>query len=137
MTDRTLFDLDAAGRYHLAYDSNQWIIHKRHGTRRKDAADGRKAGQGLWQAIWFIGGPKRGLWRSFRELEIILTDDAIARVDALPDDFLTWRTQVRQKEAVPVPARGGSQRDHAAEGSQTPESTEKPLDGPTGREKAA
>ena len=105
MTDKALFDLDAAGRWRLAYDSNQWIIEQRRGTRRKDAAD--RAGQELWRGITFIGGPKSGLWRSFRELEIMLTDDALTRVDALPDDFLTWWAQARQKEARHLDAARG------------------------------
>ena len=117
MMDRTLFDLDAAGRWRLAYDSNQWIIQKRGGARRQDAAD--RAGQELWRGITFIGGPKRGLWRSFRELEIMLTDDALTRVDALPDDFLTWWAQARQKEA-PQPVKGGARREEAVQAPQPP-----------------
>ena len=136
MTDKTLFDLDAAGRWRLAYDSNQWIIQKRGGTRRKDATGRDRQGKDVWQSIRFIGGPKKGLWRSFRELEIMLTDDAIAWVDALSDDFLTWQAQERQKEAG-VPAEGGAQRDHGPEGAQVPEKEmTRPSDSPA-REEAA
>ena len=134
MTDRVLFDLDAAGRWQLAYDGNQWIIEQRRGTRRKDAAN--RAGQEMWRGIMFIGGPKSGLWRSFRELEIMLTNDAIALVDALPDDFLTWQAQERQKEAA-APAEGGAQRDHGPEGAQVPESEEPRPSAPPTRQEAA
>ncbi len=134
MTDKVLFNLDAAGRWQLAYDGNQWIIQKRKGMRRKDAAD--RAGQELWRAIRFIGGPKSGLWRSFRELGIVLTAGALTRIDALPDDFLTWQAQERQKEAA-VPAEGGAQRDHGPEGAQVPESEEPRSSDSPAREEAA
>ena len=121
MTDKVLFNLDAAGRWQLAYDTNQWIIQKRGGTRRKDAV--KRAGQEMWRGIRFIGGPKSGLWRSFRELGIVLTADAFTRIDALPDNFLTWQAGERQKEAG-APAEGGAQRDPGPEGAQVPESEE-------------
>ncbi len=134
MTDKVLFDLDAAGRWQLAYDGNQWIIQKRKGMRRKNAAD--RAGQEMWRGIMFIGGPKNGLWRSFRELGVMLTAGALARIDALPDDFLTWQAQERQKEAG-APAEGGAQRDHGPEGARTPEKPEKRVSDSTVREQAA
>ena len=86
MTDKALFDLDAKGRYCLAYDNHQWIIRKR-STNRGDGAGNLEPS---YHGTKFIGGSKKGLWRCFRDLEIILTDDAIAQIDTMPDSFLRF-----------------------------------------------
>ena len=80
MADIPLFELDAEGRWRLAFDGRQWIIQRRDGRR-------------TWRGIVFIGSEKSALWRTFREKEIRLTDEAIARVDALPDHFFSFLRQ--------------------------------------------
>ena len=80
MPDLPLFELDAEGRWRLAYDQHQWIVQRRDGRR-------------TWRGIAFIGSKKSSLWRMFRERQIWLTDEAIARVDALPDHFFSFLRQ--------------------------------------------
>ena len=77
MPDLPLFELDAEGRWRLGYDQHQWIIQRRDGRR-------------TWRGIAFIGSKKSSLWRTFREKQIELTDEAIAKVDALPDYFFSF-----------------------------------------------
>ena len=81
----TLFPLDAAGRWRLAYDSQQWIIQRRAGAARpSDSGAVRKSG---WQAVSFVGGKRATLERLFREKCIVLTPEAQKRLDALPNEF--------------------------------------------------
>jgi hypothetical protein len=80
MADIPLFELDAEGRWRLGYDQHQWIVQRRDGRR-------------TWRGIAFIGSKKSTLWRTFREKQIELTDEAIAKVDALPDYFFSFLRQ--------------------------------------------
>ena len=77
MSDKPLFDLN--GKYRLAYDVNQWVVQKRKGKPGERSSS--------WGGISFIGSEKRHLRRIFREKGIALTDDAIAKVDAMPETF--------------------------------------------------
>lgn len=88
MADKPLFDLDAEGRWRLAYDKQQWIIQRRVGSARpgKGAAV-RSTG---WKGVSFIGGEKRVLRRCLREAGVALTAEAETRLDALPERFLDF-----------------------------------------------
>ncbi len=88
MADKPLFNLDAEGRWRLAYDRNQWIIQRRKGpSRGSNVVPGRDSG---WMAVSFVGGKKATLERLFREKGISLTAEAQARLDALPEQFLDF-----------------------------------------------
>ncbi len=88
MADNRLFDLDAEGRWRLAYDRQQWIIQRRVGaTRSSDSGAVPKSG---WQAISFVGGKKATLGRLYCEKGISPTPEAQARFDALPEQFLDF-----------------------------------------------
>ena len=87
MADRALFDLDAEARWRLAYDPLQWVVQRRVGTpcrRGSDSAAMRSTG---WRAVSFIAGEKRVLPRVLREKGVVLTAEAQARIDALPEKF--------------------------------------------------
>jgi hypothetical protein len=88
MADTPLFTLDAEARWRLAYDINQWVLQRRVGSPRpgKGAAI-RDTG---WRGVSFIGGEKRVLYRCIREAGVVLTPDALARLDALPERFLDF-----------------------------------------------
>ena len=88
MADKPLFNLDAEGRWRLAYDRQQWIIQRRKGPARPcGVVPGRDSG---WMAVSFVGGKKATLARLFREKGIFLTPEAQARFDALPEQFLDF-----------------------------------------------
>ena len=88
MADNPLFNLDAEGRWRLAYDSNQWIVQRRKGPARPcGVVPGRDSG---WMAVSFIGGKKATLVRLFREKSVVLTAEAQSRFDALPEQFMDF-----------------------------------------------
>jgi hypothetical protein len=88
MTDRPLFILDAEKRWRLAFDPNQWVIQRKKGAARLSERSGiRDSG---WRGVSFIGSEKRILDRCLRENGIILTPEARAAVDSLPETFLEW-----------------------------------------------
>ncbi len=88
MADKPLFILDTDGRWRLAYDRQQWIIQRRVGAvRPSDSGAVLKSG---WQVVSFVGGKKATLDRLFREKGIVLTPEAQARLDALPEQFLDF-----------------------------------------------
>ncbi len=88
MADKPLFNLDAEGRWRLAYDSNQWVIQRRKGPPRPyGVVPGRASG---WMVLSFVGGKKATLERLFREKGISLTPEALARLDALPEHFMDF-----------------------------------------------
>ena len=90
MADKPLFNLDAGGRWRLAYDRQQWIIQRRKGPARPcGVVPGRDSG---WMAVSFVGGKKTTLARLFREKGISPTPEAQARLDALPERFLDFIT---------------------------------------------
>ncbi len=94
MADKPLFSLDAEGRWRLAYDRQQWVIQRRAGTpcqRGSDSAAMRRTG---WRAVSFIGGKKATLRRVLGEKGVVLTAEAQARLDALPDQFLVFLAEI-------------------------------------------
>ncbi|MCZ6862980.1 MAG: hypothetical protein O7I42_22385 [Alphaproteobacteria bacterium] len=90
MADKLLFSLDAEGRWRLAYDRQQWVIQRRAGMpcrRGSDSAAMRRTG---WRGVSFVGSEKRILRRVIREADVVLTPEAQARLDALPEQFLDF-----------------------------------------------
>ncbi len=97
MTDQPLFDLDAEARWRLAYDKQQWVLQrakKRRTPRRQrppsSALEWAPSSVVDWRGIPFIGSEKRVLRRCIREAGVVLTPEAQARLDALPDQFLDF-----------------------------------------------
>ena len=102
MTDKPLFNLDAEGRWRLAYDRQQWVIQRRTGKpcrRGSDSAAMRRTG---WRGVSFIGGKKATLHRVLGEKGVVLTPEAVARLDALPDNFATFIAAPERFFAQPV-----------------------------------
>ncbi len=88
MADKPLFNLDAEGRWRLAYDRQQWIIQRRKGPPRPSGVvPGPDSG---WQAVSFIGSTKRTLYRCLREHGVELTAEAQAQLDTLPEQFMDF-----------------------------------------------
>ncbi len=90
MADKPLFNLDAEGRWRLAFDAQQWIIQRRVGTPLPGRSDGSAGATSGWKAVSFVGGAKTTLARLFREKGIVLTLEAQSRLDALPEQFLDF-----------------------------------------------
>ncbi len=90
MTDKPLFNLDTEARWRLAYDSNQWVLQQRRGEARASHIEGRSIARSGYEAVSFIGSNKRVLRRVLGEKGVILTAEAQARLDALPDMFMDF-----------------------------------------------
>ncbi len=88
MTDKPLFNLDAEGRWRLAYDAQQWVIQRRKGPARPANRSG--IAESGWRGVSFVGGRKATLARLLGEKGISLTAEAQARFDALPEQFLDF-----------------------------------------------
>ena len=88
MADKSLFNLDAEGRWRLSYDRHQWILQRRAGSPRPGKGSAvRDTG---WKAVSFVGSKKRVLHRCICEAGVVLTSEALARLDALPEQFLDF-----------------------------------------------
>ncbi len=88
MTDKPLFSLDAEGRWRLAYDRQQWVVQRRRrAPRRSERAGIADSG---WRGVSFIGSTKATLARVLGEKGVILTAEAQARLDALPERFMAF-----------------------------------------------
>ncbi len=88
MADRPLFNLDAEGRWRLAYDSNQWVLQRRlRAPRHSERAGIADSG---WRGVSYVGGKKATLLNLFREKGIVLTPEAQPRFDALPEQFMDF-----------------------------------------------
>ncbi len=88
MTDKPLFNLDAKGRWRLAYDRQQWVVQRRRrAPRRSERAGISDSG---WRGVSFIGSTKTTLRRVLGEKGVVLTPEAVARLDALPERFLDF-----------------------------------------------
>ncbi len=87
MADKPLFNLDAKGRWRLAYDRQQWVLQRRTGKPRVRRLEGYAVADSGWRGVSFIGSEKRVLRRVLREKAVILTVEAQARLDALPETF--------------------------------------------------
>ena len=88
MADKPLFNLDAEGRWRLAYDRQQWVLQRRKGAPR--AGNRYAIRESCWRGVSFVGSRKATLERLFREKGISLTPEAQARFDALPEQFLDF-----------------------------------------------
>ena len=87
MADKPLFTLDAEARWRLAYDRQQWVLQHRTGKPRVRRLEGYTITDSGWRAVSFIGSEKRVLARVLGEKGVILTTEAQARLDALPETF--------------------------------------------------
>ena len=90
MADKPLFTLDAEGRWRLAYDSQQWVIQHRKKKARVSHAERGSIRDSGWRGVSFVGGKKATLERLFREKGIVLTAEAEAKFDVLPEQFLDF-----------------------------------------------
>ncbi len=85
MADTPLFTLDAEGRWRLAYDKQQWVLQRRKGPTRPANRSG--IADNGWRGVSFVGSEKRVLHRCICEAGVVLTPEALARLDALPERF--------------------------------------------------
>ncbi len=67
MADKPLFNLDAEGRWRLAYDRQQWIIQRRTKKARVSHTEGGSIADSGWRGVAFVGGTKTTLRRVLRE----------------------------------------------------------------------
>ena len=102
MADKSLFILDAEARWRLAYDSNQWIIQRRAQKPRVRRLEGHAIADSGWRGVSFVGGKKATLARLFREKGIVLTPEAQARFDVLPERFMDFIAVPERFVAQPV-----------------------------------
>ncbi len=100
MADTVLFNLDADGRWRLAYNDRQWIIQKHRPASDKTTA------------VAFIATYKRVLLDVIREKGVSLSAEAVTRLDALPDSF---------REFAARPKISAAQARKPDLGTQTPE----------------
>ncbi len=87
MADKLLFNLDAEGRWRLAFDRQQWVLQQRRGKARASHIEGRSIARSGYEAVSFIGRNKRVLARVLGEKGVVLTAEAAARLDALSERF--------------------------------------------------
>ena len=93
MADKPLFNLDAEGRWRLAYDRQQWVIQHRTKKARVSHTEGGSIRDSGWRGVSsFIGSTKATLARVLGEKRVVLTAEAQARLDALPDNFAAFIT---------------------------------------------
>ncbi len=90
MADKPLFNLDAEGRWRLAFDAQQWVIQRRAQKPRVRRLEGHAIADTGWRGFAFVGGKRATLHRLFREKGVSLTAEAQARFDALPEQFLDF-----------------------------------------------
>ncbi len=90
MADKPLFNLDAEGRWRLAYDSNQGVLQRRTQKPRVRRLEGHAIADSGWRGVSFVGGKKATLDRLFREKGVSLTAEAQARLAALPEQFMDF-----------------------------------------------
>ncbi len=90
MADKPLFNLDAEGRWRLAYDRQRWVVQRRAQKPRVRRLEGHAIADSGWRAVSFIGGTKATLRRVLGEKGVPLTAEAQARLDALPERFLDF-----------------------------------------------
>ena len=96
------FPLDAAGRWRLAHDAQQWIVQRKTQAARPGNSHGiRDSG---WRGTDYIGSEKRILARCIRERGIALTAEARSRLDAMPEKFRDFLVE-RDDLAPPVDSR--------------------------------
>ncbi len=89
MADRPLFTLDAEACWRLAFDRQQWVVQRRTKKARVSPTEGGSIADSGWRAP-FVGSEKRVLARVLGEKGVVLTPEAQARLDALPERFLDF-----------------------------------------------
>ena len=88
MADLPLFTLDAESRWRLAFDAQQWVgQRRRRAPRRSERAGIADSG---WRGVAFIGSTKATLACVLDEKRVVLTAEAAARLDALPERFMDF-----------------------------------------------
>ncbi len=90
MTDKPLFILDAEGRWRLAYDRQQWVLQRRAQKPRVKRLEGHAIADSGWRGVSFIGSTKATLRLVLGEKGVVLTPEAQARLDALPERFVDF-----------------------------------------------
>ena len=104
MADIPLFNLDADGRWRLAYNL-QWIVQRRESSGRTEG-------------VAFVATYKRIFLEVICEKGVPLTPQAVDRLEALPDNF---------REFAARPKFSRAQARKTVEGARTPE---KPANAP-------
>ncbi len=79
--------------------------------------EGRSIARSGYEAVSFIGSEKRVLRRVLREKAVILTVEAQARVDALPETFRDFLAAIDS----PRPDNARTARSHPPDGPRHPE----------------
>ncbi len=90
MADLPFFTLDADSRWRLAYDRQQWVIQHRTKKARVSHTECGSIADSGWRAVSFIGGTKATLRRVLGEKGVVLTPEAQARLDVLPERFMDF-----------------------------------------------
>ncbi len=90
MADNPLFNLDPEGRWRLAYDAQQWVIQRRTQKPRVRRLEGHAIADSGWRGVSFVGSSKRVLRRVPGEAGVVLTPEAQAQLDVLPEQFLAF-----------------------------------------------
>ena len=108
MADKPLFTLDSKSRWRLAYDRQQWVLQRRTGKPRVRRLEGHAVADSGWRGVSFIGSEKRVLRRVLGEKGVILTVEAQARLDALPETFRDFLAAIDAPR--PDSARTGATR---------------------------
>ncbi len=90
MAHKPLFDLDADGRWRLAFDRQQWVVQRRVGKPRSGRSGSAAVRDTGWKGISFVGSEKRILRRVLLEAGVVLAPEAQARLNALPELFLDF-----------------------------------------------
>ncbi len=90
MADKPLFILDTDARWRLAYDRQQWVVQRRTKKARVSHTEGGSIADSGWRGVSFIGSNKRVLARVLGEKGVVLTVEAQARLDVLPEQFLNF-----------------------------------------------
>ena len=78
-----LFTLDAKENWALGADNQQWMVMR---WKRPD-----------WRPVSFVASKKRVVMRVLDEKGIALTENAITRLNALPERFLDWRDGLKAR----------------------------------------
>ncbi len=100
MAGKPLFNLDAEGRWRLAHDRQQWVLQRwRRAPRRSERAGIADSG---CRPVSFIGSTKATLARVLGEKGVVLTAEAMARLDMLPGNFAAFIAAPERFFARPV-----------------------------------
>ena len=92
MADKPLFTLDAEARWRLAFDRQQWVVQRRTKKARVSHTEGGSIADSGYRGVSLIGSTRATLRHVIREHGVVLTAEAQARLDALPEQFLDFIT---------------------------------------------